>query len=99
MNEYKRNYFKVLFSIYIERMHRLVFDTYFIYGRKASKKEIMVIRYYYFLCRVFPTFRSYLKRSHEILTRAWNQKRRVNILWYLIYFRLKNINVDRYSSY
>ena len=43
-------------------------------------------------------FRPYLKLWQDILTRAYGQKR-LSVINYIIYLRLRNKNYSRYSSY
>ena len=96
----QRNYhpLRVIFYLHIERQHRLVFDNLYRQDYRIKLKDKPLLIYYKCLCRIAPKFRAYLKYWKPIITRAYNQKR-VNYSTLCSYWKLKQVNTERYAPY
>lgn len=94
----KHNPYKILIYIYVESIHRRVFDNIFKPQYESTKKDKLLLGWYHLLVFLFPGFRPYLKLWKPILLRAYEQKR-LSIINQLGFWKLRKRNVDRYSSY
>ena len=88
----------LIIALYIERIHRIIYDTIFVQHYKIKFKDELKIKYYRFLRRLFPGFRQYLKYWKYVLNRAYNQKK-LSFKNQIGFWKIRNKNVKRYSSY
>ena len=98
MKKHKYRFARIIISIVIEMIHRRVYDVYYqqSYVIKASDRPIIIL--YSALFSFIPDFRCYLKFYKPILDKAYRLKK-LSIINYIVYQKLRKINVERYSSY
>lgn len=87
----------VIVCVYVESLHRYAFDNLYEQKYKLKKRDKIFLSYYKFLCLLFPYFRVYLKQWKPVLVHAYNQKR-LSLFKQLAFFRVRNVNTDRYSN-
>ena len=92
------SFIKIFLCLYIERIHRKVFDNFYKQDYVLTFKDKIILCFYKVLCFVYPDFRSYLKFWKPILVRGYNQKR-LTIKNQILFLKIRKINVERYSSY
>jgi hypothetical protein len=84
--------------LHLERTHRFVFDNIYLQNYKnISFKDRIILVYYKCLFKALPDFRTYLKRSLLIFSRAYYQNR-LSVINYCLYLKLYRINLERYSE-
>lgn len=84
----KYSFIKILRCIRIEKIHRKVYDDFYIQSYVITDEDRIIINKYNKLLKRIPEFRAYLKYHKN---RLENKKRIINYL-------LKNINTDRYAT-
>lgn len=94
----KLKLFKGFICLYVESVHRYVFDNQYLKSYVITKKDIPILWWYHQIFKIYPDFRSYLKHNKYIAKRAYNQ-RRLSLLNMFFYWNIRNKNVERYSSY
>jgi len=95
-NKKKFSILLILIYIYVEKLHRYVYDNYYRQDYKITFKDKIVILLYDVLLRTFPKFRSQLKYWKPILKRAYHL-RRLSFANQIADTKLRKINVERYS--
>lgn len=89
---------KILASVYIEKIHRQVFDNQFQQDYTITWKDYFILKYYAFLFWLIPDFRSYLKYWKPILKRAYTIKR-LSAFRQIAFRNIYKLPVGRYSAY
>jgi len=89
---------KVLICLYVEKVHRKVFDNQYRQDYILTWKDRPIIIYHSFLLLLFPDFRAYLKYWKPILARAY-KLRRLSLIRQTIFWGVLKVNTDRYSAY
>jgi hypothetical protein len=88
---------KIIFCILTEKIHRIVFDTIFIYGHKLILRDKLYLILYNTLFIFFSDFRKELVHKKPLLIRAYKQQR-LSIFGYFVYTKIKRINTIRYNG-
>ena len=94
----KLSIIKVLVYLFVERVHRRVYDKIYRQDHKITRQDRLILYWYALLWVVFKDFRPYLKRWKPILIRAYNLKR-LSLYRQIAFWSLRKVNVARYSSY
>ena len=89
---------KILLSVCLEKMHRNLFNSQFKQDYYITWKDKPILMLYSLLFRLIPDFRAYLKHWKPIIIKAYNQKR-LSIIRQITFWNIRNVKVDRYSSY
>jgi hypothetical protein len=89
---------KILICLYIEKIHRKVYDNQYRQDYKLTWKDIPIMKWYSFLFWLIPDFRAYLEHWKPILKKAYNIKR-LSIIRQVTFWNIRKVNVERYSSY
>jgi hypothetical protein len=87
---------KLIIEYNIERLHRHVFDTYYIQTYKIKPTDRIVLFAYKVLVSLFKKFRVDLRLNKELFRRAYNQ-RRLSLKYVCIYFLFMKKNYVRYT--
>lgn len=68
---------KIKLAIQIEKLHRYVFDKIYVQNKKNTFKDKLILIIYYFLYRIYPSFRKKLYNEIEklkIKNKLFNKK-------------------------
>lgn len=79
-------------------LHRQVFDKQYVQTCKIGWKDRPILIYFSLMCKIYPDYRSYLKKWKAVLIRAYNQKR-ISLFQIIAFWQIRKINTERYSSY
>lgn len=90
--------FKILICFYIEKVHRKVYDNQMEQKYILTFKDKFLLFWYDLLLKIYPDFRSYLKKWKKILIRAYKQNR-LSLVKIFAYRIIRKINTERYSPY
>ena len=89
---------KILISLYIEKIHRKVYDNQYMQDYKITWKDRPILKWYSFLFWLLPDFRAYLKHWKPIIIKAYNIKK-LSIIRQVTFWNIRKVNVERYSNY
>ena len=89
---------KILISLYIETIHRKVYDNQYRQDYKITWKDKPILKWYSLLYWLFPDFRAYLRHWKPIIKKAYNIKK-LSIIKQITFWNIRKVNVERYSSY
>lgn len=91
------NKLKLSIFLYIEKKHRIVFDTYYTQEYIITDEDKEEIKKYNILCNLYPSFRYDLKNKHEELKKLKKTKK-LSDDENLLYDLLTKHNVTRYTG-
>lgn len=94
----KYSFIKFFICLHTLKLHRIVFDKLYKQDYRILFKDKFILIWYNILTKIYPDFRSYLKRWKPILIRAYNCKR-ATIKQQISFWHIRKVNVERYSGY
>ena len=92
------NIIRLFVCLYVERVHRGVFDKQYRHDYKLTWRDRPILAWYWFMNQLFPEFRPYLRFWKPIIVRGY-QLHKLTIPQQAIFWHIRNVNVERYSPY
>jgi len=92
----KYSIIRLLFCLHIEKIHRLIYDQFYLQSYKLKITDKFFIKYYSILTSFQPNFRQFLKYYKPILNKAYSQHR-LSLINQIGFNIIRKRNIERYS--